>query len=105
MKSVRIFLAAGFVAAAMNANAAAHAQKTIVRSSAGAHDFDFLVGEWCSNKTAGPDRANLAVSRMGSGEADRIVSFIVILTASAMNSVPRLRRTASTSSRSLAAAG
>jgi hypothetical protein len=46
MKGLRILLAAGFVAAAMNSIAPAHAQETTLPPSTGAHDFDFLVGEW-----------------------------------------------------------
>ncbi len=46
MKSLRIFLAAGFVAAAMSSIAPAYAQTTASPPSTGAHDFDFLVGEW-----------------------------------------------------------
>jgi hypothetical protein len=43
----RIFLAAGFVATAMSSVAPAHAQETPSPLATGAHDFDFLVGEWC----------------------------------------------------------
>jgi hypothetical protein len=46
MNRLRIVLAAGFVVAAMGATAPAHAQETASPPSAGAHDFDFLVGEW-----------------------------------------------------------
>jgi hypothetical protein len=46
MKGLRIFLAAGFVAAVMNSIAPAHAQETSSPPSTGAHDFAFLVGEW-----------------------------------------------------------
>lgn len=46
MKSLRIVLAVGVVAVAINSIAPAHAQETPSPSSTGAHDFDFLDGEW-----------------------------------------------------------
>lgn len=45
MKNLRRFLVAGSVAAAMNSTAAAQVPETSSPST-GAHDFDFLVGEW-----------------------------------------------------------
>jgi hypothetical protein len=46
MKNIRRFLVAGSVAAAINSSAAAQAPETTSPPATGAHDFDFLVGEW-----------------------------------------------------------
>jgi hypothetical protein len=46
MQTLRITLFAGVVAAVLTSIAPAHAQQMASPPAAGAHDFDFLVGEW-----------------------------------------------------------
>jgi hypothetical protein len=46
MKNLRSFLVVGFMAAAINSSAGAQVPETTSPPPTGAHDFDFLVGEW-----------------------------------------------------------
>jgi hypothetical protein len=46
MKNLRSFLVVGFMTAAINSSAGAQVPETTSPPPTGAHDFDFLVGEW-----------------------------------------------------------